>query len=348
MYVDRRLAGIQAVQTLSRLNRAHPGKDTTYILDFVNDSTEILESFKTYYATAELSGATDPNIVLDLRIKLDATGYYDDFEVNRVVEAELNPNPKQKQLEAAIAPVAQRLLNQYAVAKTKKKAAEAADEHTGVESAQEEMASLDLFRKDMISFQRMYSFLSQIFDYGNTDIEKRAIFYRRLIPLLKFGREREGVDLSGVVLTHYKLRDTGKQNMNLHGGETPKLYPLAESGSGLLREQNRDQLDEIIARVNELFQGELSDSDRLIYVNNVIRGKLLESSILRQQACSNSKEQFANSPDLMPELTNAIIEALDVHNEMSAQVLGSEQIRRALLDILLGPSGLYDALRGAV
>src|SRR5690606_23240868 len=85
MYVDKRLAGIQAVQTLSRLNRCHPGKDETYVLDFVNDPDEVLEAFKTYYATAQLSDVTDPDIILNLRTKLDETGHYDEFEVDRVV-----------------------------------------------------------------------------------------------------------------------------------------------------------------------------------------------------------------------------------------------------------------------
>ena len=79
MYVDRRLAGIQAVQTLSRLNRAYEGKDTTYILDFVNSSEDILKAFQTYYETAELEAATDPNLVYNLRAKLDAMGYYDEL-----------------------------------------------------------------------------------------------------------------------------------------------------------------------------------------------------------------------------------------------------------------------------
>ena len=79
MYVDKRLGGIQAVQTLSRLNRAHPGKDTTYVLDFVNDTAEVLAAFKAYYTTAELSATTDPNLVFNLRAKLDAAGHYDDF-----------------------------------------------------------------------------------------------------------------------------------------------------------------------------------------------------------------------------------------------------------------------------
>ncbi len=345
MYVDKRLAGIQAVQTLSRLNRAHPGKDTTYVLDFVNDATDILEAFKTYYTTAELSGVTDPNLVLDLRTKLDATGYYDEFEVNRVVEVEMNLSARQKDLEAAIAPVAQRLLNRYTAAKAHYKAAEAADDQKAAQAAKDEMESLILFKKDMESFQRMYTFLSQIFDYGNTDIEKRSIFYRRLLPLLKFGREREGVDLSGVVLTHHNLKNIGKQTMNLYDGENPRLDPITDVGSGMVHEKERVYLEEIIAKLNDLFQGDLTDKDKLVYVNNVIKGKLLESETLIQQASNNTKEQFANSPDLDQEIVNAIISALDAHNEMSAQALGSREIQRGLRDILLGQAGLYEALR---
>ena len=96
MYVDKRLAGIQAVQTLSRLNRAYPGKDTTYVLDFVNDPEDVLAAFKTYYTTAELSATTDPNLVFNLRAKLDAAGHYDDFEVDRVVAVELKPGREAK------------------------------------------------------------------------------------------------------------------------------------------------------------------------------------------------------------------------------------------------------------
>src|SRR5208283_4768317 len=106
MYVDRRLAGIQAVQTLSRLNRAYPHKDTTYVLDFMNGAEDILTAFKTYYETAELQTVTDPNDVLDLKAKLDAGGWYDEFEVDRVAKIEVDPTKaKQGDLVAAIEPV---------------------------------------------------------------------------------------------------------------------------------------------------------------------------------------------------------------------------------------------------
>ncbi len=344
MYVDKRLAGIQSVQTLSRLNRAHPGKDTTYVLDFVNDDKDILAAFKTYHTTAELADTTDPHLVLNLRAKLDAAGHYDDFEVNRVVEAELK-GAKQSELVAAITPVEDRLIKRYKTAQAALKAAKESNDDAAIKAAQDEMNALILFKTDMGAFIRLYTFLSQIHDYGNTDIEKRAIFYKRLLPLLEFGREREGIDLSKVVLTHHNLKKLGKRAMPLSEGETPKLEPITEAGSGRVQEKERAYMGEIIEKLNDLFDGELTDQDKLVYVNNVIKGKLLESSKLQQQAASNTKEQFASSPDLNSELLNAIMGALDAHTLMSTQALNSPTVQRGMKDILLNHAGLWETLR---
>ncbi len=345
MYVDKMLGGIQAVQTLSRLNRAYPGKDTTYVLDFVNDPAEILKAFKTYYETAELESVTDPNQVYDLRAKLDAAGYYDTFEVDRVVRVELDPAGTQKQLDAAIAPVADRLLKRYKALMNEKKGAEAANDEKKAKVAKDQLDALILFKSDMGAYTRLYAFLGQIFDYGNTDIEKRFLFFRRLIPLLEFGRERDTVDLSKVTLTHHTLKNRGKQPMGLNQDGSYKLSPMDAVGSGSVQEQQQAYLVEIIEKVNGLFQGDLTDDDQLVYVNGVIKGKLLENPTLVQQASSNSKEQFANSPDLKDALMHAIMEAWEAHQTMSTQALGSERVRDGLKDILLGPAQLYEALR---
>ncbi|MEI7466426.1 MAG: type I restriction endonuclease, partial [Burkholderiales bacterium] len=115
MYVDKRLGGIQAVQTLSRLNRCYPGKDQTYVVDFVNDPADIVAAFKPYYETAELSGVTDPYIVNELKAKLDGQALYDTFEVDRVVNVALKgKRAKPSELDAATTPVANRLLMDYA------------------------------------------------------------------------------------------------------------------------------------------------------------------------------------------------------------------------------------------
>ena len=346
MYVDKRLAGVQAVQTLSRLNRSHPGKDTTFILDFVNEPEEILAAFRPYYETAELEAVTDPNLVYDLRAKLDDLGYYDDAEVNRVVTVALDANASQKELAAAITPVGDRLLKRYKALRQAIKAARAAKDAQGEKDAQDELNALELFKRNMGAFNRVYSFLSQIFNYGNTDIEKRSIFYRLLLPLLEFGRERDEVDLSGVTLTHHMLRRQGTQDLVLDDGEEGgKLKPLTGVGSGEVRDKPKALLAEIIAKVNDLFEGDLTDDDKLIYVNNVIKGKLMESAILAEQAANNTKEQFANSPDLAKELLNAIMDALAAHTTMSAQALGSERVQHGLRDILLDHAGLYEDLR---
>lgn len=345
MYVDKMLGGIQAVQTLSRLNRAHPGKDTTYILDFVNDSADILKAFKTYYETAELEAATDPHRVYDLRAKLDATGYYDDFEVDRVAKVDLDPQGTQKQLDAAIAPVADRLLKRYKSLQQEKAAAEVAGDDKVAKVAKDALDALVLFKNDMGAYVRLYAFLSQIFDYGNTDIEKRFLFFKRLLPLLDFGRERDTVDLSKVVLTHHTLKDHGKQPMALNQDGRYRLPPMDAVGSGSVQEKQQAYLVEIIQKVNDLFEGELTDDDQLVYVNGVLKGKLLENETLVLQAASNSKEQFSSSPDLNQALMDAIMDAFEAHQIMSTQALGSERVREGLKGILLGPAQLYEALR---
>lgn len=350
MYVDKRLAGIQAVQTLSRLNRSYRGqhglKDNTYILDFVNDPDDILKAFQPYYETAELAAVTDPDLVFNLRAKLDATGFYYENEVERVVTVELNPKASQSELSAALEPVADRLLKRYKACRAELETAQATEDGTAEQAARDEMNALILFKRDIGTFIRLYAFLSQIFDYGNTAIEKRAIFFKRLLPLLEFGREREGVDLSKVVLTHHKLNDKGKRDLSLGTSDGEKLSPLTDPGAGEVQEKQKALLAEIIAQVNDLFEGELTDDDKLVYVNNVLKGKLLESEILAQQAANNTKEQFANSPDLSSELMSAIMDAFAAHTTMSKQALNSEKVRYALKDILLGPAQLYEALRG--
>ena len=123
----------------------------------------------------------------------------------------------------------------------------------------------------------------------------------------------------------------------VRAGEIPHPAFLSDGDRGFLAE--------IIARLNDLFEGELTDDDHLIYVNNVIKGKLLESPELVLQASNNTKAQFANSPTLTTEIMNAVMDALAAHESMSKQALGSESVREGLKDVLLGPGQLYEALR---
>jgi type I restriction enzyme, R subunit len=349
MYVDRRLAGIQAVQTLSRLNRAYTDgdvvKDTTYVLDFSDSSAEVLKAFSQYYGEALLENVTDPNMIFDLRAKLDGAGRYDDFEVERVVKAELDPRSKQSELVKAIEPIASRLVKQFADAKKQLLGARAAEDSVAEKSAQQAMDALTLFKSDMEVFIRVYAFLSQIFDYQTTAIEKRAIFFRRLVPLLDFGREREGVDLSKVVLTHHKLTSKGKAALSPDQSEGGKLKPLLDTGTGQVHDPEKVRLDEIIQRVNDLFEGDLTEEHRVKFYQTV-EAAILASETLARQAQNNSEEQFGNSPDLRPIVTDAVIEAHSSFAEMSRQYLNDPGVQDGLIAALLKPGALWSKLQG--
>jgi type I restriction enzyme, R subunit len=344
MYVDKRLGGVQAVQTLSRLNRCYPGKDQTYVVDFVNDPADILAAFKPYFETAELAGVTDPYIVHELKAKLDGQAMYDTYEVDRVVNVAIKgAKAKQSDLDAAIMPVASRLLITYALAK---KDFEAAGDDAKLEkAAKDRMDALILFKADIATYVRIYGFLAQIFDYGNTDFEKRAIFFRLLHPLLTYGREREGVDLSALKLTAYTIKSLGDPKLNLHAGEPQQIYVVDQVGSGEVQDKVKIALAELIAKVNDLFEGDLTPGDKLVYVNEVIKGKLMESEKLAEQAMNNTKEQFAASPDLANEIMNAVMDALTAHSAMSKQALDSQQLRDDMKDVLLGAGQLWEGLR---
>ena len=219
------------------------------------------------------------------------------------------------------------------------------DDSKAAKGAQDELNALVLFKGDMGAYLRLYTFLSQIFDYGNTAIEKRAMFYKRLLPLLEFGREREGIDLSKVVLTHHHLKSLGKAAMVLSEGDTMKLAPITEAGSGTVQEKQTAYMAELIDKLNDLFGAGTSEQDQLRYVNGTLLGKMAESKTLQQQASNNTKEQFSNSPDLTSELQNAIIESYDAHTAMSTQALNSPMVLRGIMDILLNHSRLYETLR---
>lgn len=173
MYVDRRLAGVTAVQNLSRLNRTYrtPSgqvKDTTMIVDFVNPPEEIQAAFEPYFADAHLETAIDPNLVHDIAAKLDNAGIYDEADLDAVADAWVRRRGNQV-LDAAFAPA----LTRY---RHRREAALAADDGRGDKV---ELDALSLFSKDLGAFVRVNDFMSQIVDYGTAALEKRSIFCRR-------------------------------------------------------------------------------------------------------------------------------------------------------------------------
>ena len=344
MYLDRKLSGVQAVQTLSRLNRCHPNKVDTYVVDFANDSKDILDAFKTYYSTAELTSSTKPELILELKTKLDSQNYYDESEINEVVKILLDPKGKQSQLQGSLGPVASRVIKEYTEARLALKQAEELDNKKEIETAQDSINSLFLFRKDMTTYVRFYTFLSQIHDYANTGYEKRAIFYKRLLPLLEFELDRPEPDLSKIVLTQYQLKNRGETNYSLNPGDHAPIGPL-NPGSGGVRDEDKVQMEEIIQMLNKLFTGDLTEKDKFVYVGTVIKEKLLESKTLQEQAKNSNKKELRDSPDLLTNSMDAYMDSLDAHRSMSTQVLNDPYCQQAILDLLIDKWDLWEELK---
>ena len=266
--------------------------------------------------------------------------------MDRVAAALVNPRPSQAELMSAIGPVADRLLKRYAAAKSAWATALERGDDGAAKPAKDEMEALVLFKgRHGHTFVHVYTFLSQIFDYGNTEIEKRFLFYKALVRLLEFGRERETIDLSQLALTHPYPKEprqaalrVGRRSREDRAGGRGRVGRCPGQGQGPARRDHR-------ARVNDLFVGDLTDGDQLVYVNDVIKGKMLESDVLISQASNNTKAQFAASPTLDDALLDAIMDALDAHQTMSRQALDSATVRQGLKSVLLGPAQLYEALR---
>lgn len=319
MYVDKKLASVAAVQTLSRLNRTMPGKDQTFIIDFVNDPEDIRAAFQPYYETSELAGVSDPNLIHDLQTKLDASRIYTPEEVEGLVVAYFKG--RQGDMQAKVAPAVDRYRVQF------KEAIEASDK--------EGIDALVLFRKDVGGFVRAYDFLSQIVDYADTDLEKRSIFFKHLLPWLKDERSRDTVDLSAVKLTHYKLSEKGKQDIKLGQNlDEYKLKPVSDIGSGKSRDPEVAMLSEIISKMNDLFEGDLTDNDLLALATHV-GGLMIDNEILAEQAAANTKEQFGASPDYRNVMLDSVADGLDKYQEMAKQVLNSQRVQDGLSEILL-------------
>lgn len=322
MYVDKKLYGITAVQTLSRLNRIYPGKDTTFILDFVNDPQDILKEFRKYYRKAELMSISDPNVLNDLQDKLDSMMLYTEEEVELLVSAFMNPKEDQASLSAIIDPIAKRIRSERTRAR--------------IDENRLRVKEIDMFVSDMGKFVRNYDFLSQIVDYEGAELEKRSIFYRCLLPKLKGNTMDDEIDLSRVIMTHYNLAKKTSQDLNLKksSGDNGQLRPVLSTGSGAAKEPEKAFLSDLIKELNDLFEGELTDNDVINYTNS-IRDKVLESETLRKQALANTKDHLIVSPDFESEFTKAVIGQMDINKNLSEQILNDSEKRKRFSNLVV-------------
>lgn len=318
MYVDKKLGGVQAVQTLSRLNRTFaPLKDQTFVLDFANEVSDIIDAFSPYYEATTLADVTDPNIVHDTERKLAVAGIYEASEVDSLVDAYLAKKGNSA-LEKWIAPAAER----YTI---RMKTAVDSSDRAAIDE-------LTMFRKDAGTYVRQYEFLSQLFDYENPWLEKLAIYLKLLAPQLTGGEKQTPIDLSAVTIDYLGHHEQAQQHGTLTAGV--QLEPTKDAGTGTVKDPDMVALEEVIAKINDLFSGDHPDSS----VRNVvthIKDRLEENENLQQQAKNNSLAQFSASPDIDIAFVDAVIGAMDSSTDLSVQILNNKDLAQKLLGELL-------------
>ena len=355
MYVDKKLVGVDCVQTLSRLNRTYKGKaeSGTFVLDFFNDPNDILAAFQPYYETATLADVSDPDKVYDLFDKLRASGIFLWREVEQLVEAFYSKHKSNAAISNICKPAVERWQKQYLEARTQAKHAKAMLERTkgtgdvvlmtnaendykGFKMKQDE---LEIFKKDLGTFTRQYEFMSQIVDYDSKDLEKLSLYARNLRPLLReSASDEDDIDLSNIVMSHYRVSKLYQQDLKLQES-SGELDAGGGAGTAKPKDKKEELLSKVINRLNEVFAGEDFTDKDMINFQNTIWDKVTENEIVVKQFSNNNTDQImlGGYPDAA---MDALFESQEAYEGMTMHLLSNpnqfKQFIRLMLDTKLG------------
>lgn len=348
MYVDKKLKGVECVQTLSRLNRLFPGKET-FILDFINDAQEVLDSFLPYYNKAELTGVSDAQVVYDLQDALDAEQIYHWDEVEAFSRAFFDPKAQSSKLSYYCQPARERFNKRYKLlreerseVRANRKQTEADGNTVGLKQADatlkeigEGLDQLDLFKKNLTSFVRAYEFLSQIVFFEDPELEQLCVFAKHLAPLLRQEvLDDEKIDISELELTHYRITKRKEHELRLEGEDDPEgLDPITGLGSGKPHDPEKKRLSEIIEKLNDIFGAEVSDEDQLHFANG-IADRVRRDEAVMAQVNNHSTEQVMHG--LFPKkLTDLVLDSMTDHEKLSMEVLENNEGKRKFALLIL-------------
>lgn len=308
MYVDKPLSGVKAVQTLSRLNRAHPQKHDVFVLDFMNDAETIRKSFEPYYRTTILSEETDPNKLHDLKATLDGYQVYDDFQLEELVGRYLS-GADRDQLD----PILDACVATY-------------------KSDLDEDGQVD-FKGKAKAFVRTYGFLASILPYTNADWERLSIFLNFLVPKLPAPKEEDlskGI-LEAIDMDSYRVEKRAAQKIQLPDADA-EIEPVPTSGGGHKAEPELERLSNILRSFNDLFGNvPWSDDDRVRkLITEEIPAKVAADTAF-QNARKNSDKQNARV-EHDKALQRVLISLMKDDTELFKQFSDNESFRRWLED----------------
>ena len=325
MYVDKRLAGIQAVQTLSRLNRTHPLKEDTFVLDFVNDREEIREAFKTYYEGVEMGEEVEPALMYQIKAELDDSGIYLAEENHRFCEIYFKPKQRQSALDhqtmnAALDPAVSR----FSILQ------------------QEKEDEAELLRGKLQAFRNLYGFLSQVIPYQDSDLEKLYVFLRHLSRKLPRRRTGPAYNFDDEVrLDYYRLQKISEGSISLKEGTARALDGPTEVGTGMFREDPL-ALSRLIDIVNERFGTDFNQADQLFF-DQIVEAAMADEA-LKQAAAVNPEDKFELVFKNL--LETLFVERMEQNEELFARYMNDPAFQKVVTGWL--STEAYKRLRGDV
>src|SRR3989440_2947201 len=305
MYVDKKLGGVNAVQTLSRLNRTHPGKNETMVLDFANEAEEIQQAFAPYYEKTLLSEGTDPNLLYDLQTKLAGFHLYSEDDINRFAAIFFDPKATQDKLYAALAPIVDRY-------------EEASSEEKGD------------FKGHLTDYVRLYAFLSQIITCVDTGLEKLYVFGRLLLRKLPASPERLPLEIQqNIDIESYRINQTSKGSITPPRG-AKEIEPIGPKEIFTLGQAELEPLSQIIQELNEHFGTDFSEEDKLCI--RELERRLADNDALEASVRVNPPENARLTFDHV--VNDLLQDMIEGHFKFYKQVTDNPEFAKVFLDWL--------------
>ncbi|MBR8828250.1 MAG: type I restriction endonuclease subunit R [Gomphosphaeria aponina SAG 52.96 = DSM 107014] len=298
MYIDKKLKGVNAVQTLSRLNRIHPQKISTMVLDFVNEAAEIKAAFQMYYNTIQLNEATDPNLLYDLERKLAAYQFYNKYDIENVMKT-----VNQAELFAVLKPIEERI-----------KAAPAEDKKE--------------FSQILNEFIKLYGFVAQLLLIPDADLEKLYQFSRYLNSIITGSQEKFSLEiLKHIELEKYKIDKSYQGKIELESGkEDFKISNSTEKN----QDKKIEQLSEIIKEINRKFGTNFGENERVFMeqLETTLNGNQGLKAIFQVNSRDNARYSFNN------EVNDLMEEMIEINVKFYNQFNSNNDFKTFLLDYL--------------
>ncbi|GAB6933571.1 type I restriction endonuclease [Calditerricola satsumensis] len=305
MYVDKKLGGVNAVQTLSRLNRTHPEKRSTMVLDFVNEADEIKAAFEPYYEVTLLSEGTDPNLLYEIQSRLTAFAVFTDADVDAFAKVYFDKKATMDKLYAVLAPVEERFR----------------------ELPKEEQHD---FRGQLTDFIRLYAFLSQIIPFADPDLEKLYVFARYLLRKLQIDRDTLPWDVQQYIdMESYRIQKTSSGRITLER-KAGALEPQRTKGRHAPAPEELEPLSRIIAELNERFGINLGPEHRVTL--DQVMAKLDADPALDASVRVNTRENARLTFDHKVE--QVLQEIVDLNFELYKRITDDPAFGEAIKNML--------------